>query len=111
MPLLPSTLANTRSSCATENSQPVTPQTRRGHHLAAPVYEVQSGVHGPAAFRLALPLDATRRGPRCPLGDPWRPELGAVCGALSPLADGALSPHLCVRPPPSGDRAHPLWAA
>ena len=29
------------------------------HHLAYPVYDVQSRVHRPAAFRLALPQDAT----------------------------------------------------
>ena len=30
----------------------------RGHHLAYPVHDVQSGVHGPPAFRLALSPDA-----------------------------------------------------
>jgi hypothetical protein len=35
----------------------------RGHHLASPVYEMQSGVHGPTALRLALSLDVTGGGP------------------------------------------------
>src|SRR5215831_7617023 len=81
----------------------------RGHDLAAPVHRLSRGVHGPAAFRLALPLDAPGGGPRCPVGHPWRSELGAVRGAVSYIADGALSPHLCVRPPESRDRAHPMW--
>ena len=29
-----------------------------GHHLAAPVHDVQSGIHRPAALRLALSPDA-----------------------------------------------------
>src|SRR5262249_8789976 len=86
-------------------------QAGRGHYLAAPVHRLSRGAHGPAAFRPALPLDAPRGGPGCPVGHPWRTELGAVRGALSPLADGALSPHLRVRPPESRDRAHPMWIA
>src|SRR6266567_8236503 len=65
-------------------------------------------VYGPPPLRLALSSDATGSGAGCPVGDPWRPELGAVCGALSPLADGPLSSRLCVRPPPSGHGAHPV---
>jgi hypothetical protein len=33
------------------------------HHLAHPVYTVQSGLHGPPALRLTLSLNATRRRP------------------------------------------------
>ena len=82
-----------------------------GHHLAHPVHDVSSGVHGPAPLRLALSPDATGGGPRCPVGHAWRPQFGAVRGDLPYLADGALSPGLCVRPPESGDGADPVWAA
>src|SRR5262249_3513686 len=81
------------------------------HHLAAPMHHVQSRLHRPAAFYLALPPDATGGRARCALGDPWRPELGAVCGVLSSLPDGPLSSHLGVRPSQSGHGAHPVWAA
>src|SRR5262249_52213372 len=83
----------------------------RGHYLAAPVPRLSRGVYRPPPLRLALSPDATRGGPRRPVGHAWRTELGGVCGALSPLADGALPSHLCVRPPQSGHGAHPLWAA
>src|SRR5215468_4666233 len=44
---------------------------------------------------------------RCPLGDPWRAELGAVCGDSPCLAHGALPSGLCVWPPESGRRTDP----
>ena len=81
------------------------------HHLACPVHHVQSGVHGPAALRLALSPDAPGGGPRCPVGDAWRTQFGAVRGDLAYLAHGALSPGLCVWPPESGDGADPVWSA
>ena len=58
------------------------------HHLAHPVYEVQSGVHRPAALRLALSPDATGSGPRCPVGHPWGLSLErcAVICHISPMA-------------------------
>src|SRR6266404_7304628 len=64
------------------------------HHLAHPMYEVQSGVHRAPALRLALSPDATGGGSRCPVGHPWRPEFGTVRGDLPYLADGPLSPDL-----------------
>src|SRR5215467_4080785 len=81
-----------------------------GDHLAHSVYAVQGGLHRPAAFRVTLPPDVPGGRPRCPVGDPWRTELGAVCGALSHLSNGALSPGLCVRPPQSGDGLDAVWA-
>src|SRR5262249_11968145 len=83
----------------------------RAHHLAHPVHLVQGGLYGLAAFRPPLSLDATRGGPRCPLGDAWRAEFGAVCGDWAYLAHGALPPRLCVWPPELGGRADPLWLA
>src|SRR5262245_2909744 len=82
----------------------------RCDHLADTVHDMQSGICGPPPLRLALSSDATGSGSGCPVGDPWRLELGAVCGALSPLADGPLSSYLCVRPPQSSHGAHPVWA-
>src|SRR6266702_74947 len=38
-----------------------------------------------------LPHYAAGRGPRCPVGDPWWPQLGAVRGPLPCLTDGGLS--------------------
>jgi len=57
-------------------------------NLASPVYEVQSRVHRAAAFRLALSPDATRGGPRCPVGHPrgLSLELCAVICHISPMA-------------------------
>src|SRR5262249_36504305 len=81
------------------------------HHLAAPVHHVQSGLHGLAPLRLALSLDATGSGSGCAVGHTWRTELRALCGALSHLADGPLSPRLCVRPPQFGHGADLVWAA
>src|SRR5215467_12808054 len=81
------------------------------HHLAAPVHHVSRSVHGPPPLRLALSRDAPGGGSPCPVGDAWRPELGAVCRALSSLPDGPLSSHLCVWPSQSGHGAHPVWAA
>ena len=59
-----------------------------GHHLAYPVHDVQSRVHGPPPLRLALSPDATGGGPRCPVGHAWGPQFGAVRGHLhiSPMA-------------------------
>jgi hypothetical protein len=65
----------------------------------------------PAAFRLAGPPDATRCGPRCLAGHPRGSQSGMGRGTLQPLADGALSLGLCVRPPPSGDDLDPVWLA
>src|SRR5215471_463468 len=58
------------------------------HHLADPMHHVSCGVHGPAAFRLALPLDAPRGGPRCPVGHPrgLSVEWCAVICHISPMA-------------------------
>ena len=42
-------------------------------------------------------------------GDAWGAEFGAVCGDWAYLADGALSPDLCLRPPQSGDDADAVW--
>src|SRR5262249_45489935 len=50
------------------------------------MHHVSCGVHRPAPFRLALSPDATGGRARCPVGDPWRPELGAVLCHPSPLA-------------------------
>ena len=81
------------------------------HHLAHPVCEVQSGVHGPPALRLTLSLDAPRRRPQRPVGDAWGAEFGAVCGDWSYLAYGALPPRLCVWTLESGSRADPVRSA
>src|SRR5512145_1231064 len=62
----------------------------RGPHLADPVHNVPSGFHDPATFHLALSPDAPRSCSRCPLGHPWRSELGALCGDPSYLTDGPL---------------------
>src|SRR5918998_5419643 len=83
----------------------------RSHHLAAPVYEVQSRVHGPPPLRSPLSPDAASSGPRCPVGDPWGPQFGTLRHHLSHLAHGPLSPSLCNRPPESGDGADTVWAA
>src|SRR5499426_764366 len=82
---------------------------RWSHPLAHPVYKVQNRVHGPPAFRPSLSLDATRGGPRCPVGDAWRAEFGTMCGDWAYLAHGPLPPRLCVWPPESGHRADPVW--
>src|SRR5215831_6355414 len=80
----------------------------RGDHLASPVHHVQSRLHNLAAFRLALPPDAPRGGPRCPAGHPRGAQFRMVRGALQHLADGALTPPLRVRTPESGGRADPM---
>src|SRR5262245_43267758 len=49
-------------------------------HLADIVHDMQSRVYDLAAFRLALPPDAPRRGSRCPVGHPRWPQFGAVRG-------------------------------
>jgi hypothetical protein len=72
---------------------------------------VQSGVHGPAALRLALSPDAPRGGPRCPVSHMRGAQFGAVCGPLPSLPLSAVSPRLRTRPPESGHGAHPVWAA
>src|SRR5712691_6559966 len=58
------------------------------HHLASPMYDVQSGVHGPAALRLTLTPDATRGGSRCPHGHTRWSQFGAmrVIYHISPMA-------------------------
>src|SRR5712691_3121676 len=84
---------------------------RWGRYLAHPVYEPQSRIHDPAALRLTLSLYASRRGPQCPLGHPWRIEFRAVRGVVSHFADGALSPDLYARPTQSGDNPDTLWTA
>src|SRR5215510_4304609 len=81
------------------------------HHLAYPVYEVQSRVHRAAALRLTLPPDAPRGRSRCPVGHPWWPEFGAVRGDLPYLADGPLSPDLRSRPTERRDSPDPMWSA
>src|SRR5262249_19568840 len=80
------------------------------HHLADPMHHVSCGVHGPAAFRLALPLDAPRGGPRCTVGHSRGPQFRMVCRDLPYLAHGALSSGVCPGSTESGDRAHPVWA-
>ena len=56
-----------------------------------PMHYLQSRLHGPAALRLALSLDATRGGARCAVGHPGWPQLGAVRGDLPYLSHGPLS--------------------
>src|SRR5439155_10939025 len=82
-----------------------------GDHLAHPVHDVSCGIHRPAAFRLAVPPDAPRGGSRRLAGHPRWSQSGMVRGDLPPLADGALSPGLCIRPPQSGDGLDPMWLA
>ena len=81
----------------------------RSHHLAYSVYDVSRGVHRPAALRLAVPPDATRGGPRCPVGHAWWPQFGAVRGALSRLAHGALPLDLRSGAAESGASAYAMW--
>src|SRR3954468_22244144 len=83
----------------------------RSDHLADTVHDVQSGVYGPPPLRLALSSDATGGGSGCSVGDPWRPELGAVCSALSPLADGTLSSGVRSGSAEPGVRADAVWTA
>ena len=55
------------------------------HHLACPVYAMQSGIHGPPALRLTLSPDAPGGRPRCLTGHAWRAQFGAVRCALPSL--------------------------
>ena len=50
--------------CLTRHSHYMRVRVGGSHHLACPVHDVQSRVHHPAAFHLALSLDATGGGPR-----------------------------------------------
>src|SRR5262245_14571076 len=52
------------------------------------MYHVQSRLHRPAAFYLALSPDTTRGRTRCPLGHSWGPQFGTLCGVyhIAPLA-------------------------
>ena len=74
------------------------------------VHHVQSGVHGPATFHLALSSHEPRCGSTRPDRHARWPEFGMVRGDLSRLAHGPLSPALCVRPPQPGGRVDPVWA-
>ena len=49
--------------CLTCHSHYLRVRLGGGDHLAAPVHHVQSRLHDPAAFHLALPPDAPRGGP------------------------------------------------
>src|SRR5262245_43203335 len=80
------------------------------HHLASPVHDVSRGVHRAPARRLALSPDAPGGGRQRLASHAWRIEFGALRSHLSDLADGALSPHLCVRTPAFGGRADPMRA-
>ena len=80
------------------------------HHLAHPVYEVQSGVHRAAALRLMLSPDPTGGGSRCPLGYTRWAQLRVVCGHLPYLPDGPLSLDLCARLPEPGGGADTVWS-
>src|SRR6266849_4491816 len=82
----------------------------RSHHLAHPVYAVQSRVHGPPALRLTLSPDAPGGRPRCLTGNAWRAQFGTVRRHLPYLPHGPLSLGLCVWPPESGHGADPVWA-
>ena len=64
--------------CLTRHSHNVRVRLGGGHHLACPVYKVQSGVHDPPPLRVALLPDAPGGGPRCPVGHAWWTEFGAV---------------------------------
>src|SRR4029434_1991994 len=81
------------------------------HHLAHPMYEVQSGVHRATALRLELSSDATGGGSRCPDGYTRWAQLRVVCGHLPYLPHGSLSLGLRVWPPKSAHGAYPVWAA
>src|SRR5262252_5554443 len=75
------------------------------------MHHMPSGVHCVASLRLAVPLDATRSGPRCLVGDTRRPQSGVVRGALPSLPDGPLSSGVCAGPAELGGRADPVWLA
>src|SRR5712692_497587 len=79
--------------------------------LASPVYDMQSGVHRPPAFRPALSPDAPGGRPRCPVGYARWPQFGAVRGDLPYLAHGPLSPGLRTRTPEPGRGADTVWSA
>ena len=66
---------------------------RWGHHLADPVHQVSRGVHRPPPLRLALSPDATRGGPRRPVGahGGLSLELCAIIWHISPMASLAWS--------------------
>ena len=81
------------------------------HHLAHTVHLVQGGLHGLAAFRPPLSLDATEvaRDVLLATHGGLSLELCAVIGHISPMALYRLC--LCVWPPELGGRADPLWLA
>src|SRR6266446_3514017 len=55
------------------------------HHLADTVHHMQSGVHGPAAFHLALSPDAPRCCSQRLVGNAWWAQFGTLCGHPLPV--------------------------
>src|SRR5262245_19733068 len=94
-----------------DTALPLRPRTAgQSHHLADPVYRVQSRIYRLTAFRLAVSADEPGDGSQCPGNHPRWPQFRMVRGDLSHPTYGTLSPSLYLWPPGARDGADALWS-